>query len=256
MQLLIPMSGVGARFQAAGYKPIKPLIPVQGKPIIEWVLAMFPGVDSTSFICRKDHLAEAGLEEALNQLCPEGQIFPIEGHKKGPVFALAQALESMNPDEPVLISYCDYYMHWDFKNFCQAVQDRGCEGAIPCYTGFHPHLLPPQNLYAVCKVDEEQNLIEIKEKHCWTSDKKDSLHSPGVYYFSSGALARKYLTLAIERGLSLNGEFYNSLVYNLLVEEGLKVWVPLNVEQFCQWGTPQDLEEYIFWNQCIEGWKK
>ena len=45
----------------------------------------------------------------------------------------------------------------------------------------------------------------------------------------------------------INGEFYMSLPFNYLVEDGLKVWCPDIVNYFCQWGTPEDLEEYLFW---------
>ena len=38
MQIIIPMSGLGSRFQAAGYTEPKPLIKVDGKPIIEHVV--------------------------------------------------------------------------------------------------------------------------------------------------------------------------------------------------------------------------
>ena len=35
MNILIPMAGEGARFKTAGYKHTKPLIPVNGKPMIQ-----------------------------------------------------------------------------------------------------------------------------------------------------------------------------------------------------------------------------
>ena len=42
MQIIIPMSGFGERFRSAGYKKPKPLIEVNNKPIIEYVVNMFP----------------------------------------------------------------------------------------------------------------------------------------------------------------------------------------------------------------------
>ena len=46
VQLVIPMSGIGKRFLEAGYYDPKPLIEVDGKPIIAHVLDMFPGVEN------------------------------------------------------------------------------------------------------------------------------------------------------------------------------------------------------------------
>ena len=55
MQIVIPMSGLGSRFADAGYSEIKPLIKVNGKPIIEWVCEMFPGSHDFVFICRNEN---------------------------------------------------------------------------------------------------------------------------------------------------------------------------------------------------------
>ena len=56
MHIIIPMSGFGERFRKAGYPVPKPLIEVNGKPIIEYVVNMFPGETHFSFVCNEDHL--------------------------------------------------------------------------------------------------------------------------------------------------------------------------------------------------------
>ena len=52
------MSGFGERFRKAGYDVPKPLIEVDGKPVIQHVVEMFPGEKDIVFICNKDHLQE------------------------------------------------------------------------------------------------------------------------------------------------------------------------------------------------------
>ena len=43
MNVIIPMTGYGSRFVAAGYKELKPFIPVMGIPIVEWIVTrMYP----------------------------------------------------------------------------------------------------------------------------------------------------------------------------------------------------------------------
>ena len=54
----------------------------------------------------------------------------------------------------------------------------------------------------------------------------------------------------------VNGEYYASLPYNYMVRDRLKVWCPVNVSYFCQWGTPEDMEEYLFWMNTIKGFKR
>ncbi len=251
-RLIIPMSGLGSRFLRAGYTLPKPLIPVQGKPIIAWVLDMFPGEEDPLFICRREHLEETDMRAVLTKLKPQGTIVEIEGAKRGPVDALLKAEGSIDA-RPAVVSYCDYYMHWDYPAFLEHVARTGCKGSIPCYTGFHPHLLPKKNLYACCRVDPNDRLLEIREKHSFTDDKTLSRHSPGVYYFADGSLLKTYARRLMEAGDALNGEYYVSMIYSHMIADGLEVTAPANVRHFCQWGTPEDLREYLFWTNAIKG---
>ncbi len=50
MKVLIPMSGIGRRFLEAGYTDPKPLILVDGKPMIHHVIDLFPGETDFFFI--------------------------------------------------------------------------------------------------------------------------------------------------------------------------------------------------------------
>ncbi|GHV19355.1 hypothetical protein FACS189494_00710 [Spirochaetia bacterium] len=95
--------------------------------------------------------------------------------------------------------------------------------------------------------------MEIREKYSFEDDKLSARHSPGVCYFQSGALLKEYCKKLISGGPAINGEYCASLPYNYMVNDGLKVWCPVNVDKFCQWGTPEDLQEYEFWIGRIKG---
>ncbi len=176
--------------------------------------------------------------------------------KKGPVNDVLLASDIIDDIQPSIVSYCDYYMHWNYNNFKSEINKRNFDGVIPCYSGFHPHLIPKKNLYASCKTDINGNLIEIREKFLWKKDKMKTLHSPGVYYFKTGAIMKKYFKKTMDNEKPINGEYYASLPYNYLLKDGLKVWCPVNISHFCQWGTPEDLQEYLFWINTIKGFHK
>ena len=60
------MSGIGKRFIEAGYKEPKPLIQVEGKPIIEHVINLFDKEkDDYVFICNNLHLKTTNMKEIL-----------------------------------------------------------------------------------------------------------------------------------------------------------------------------------------------
>ncbi len=259
MKIIIPMTGYGSRFVAAGYKRLKPLILVQGKPIIEWIVkGIYPNEKDFLFICREEHIKNIPeLSETLKKIAPDGRIFAIEDWvKRGPVYDILRASEYISDDEPCIVNYCDFYQEWDYSYFCREVKKRGCDGAVPCYTGFHPHLIHEKNVYASCRVDEDDNLLEIREKYSFDKNKYNAKHSPGVYYFKTGEIMKHCFELQISKGTEINGEHYASLPYNFLVKEGKKIWVPTIVNHFCQWGTPEDLQEYLFWTELTRRYEK
>lgn len=261
MNVIIPMTGYGSRFVAAGYQELKPFIRVMGRPVIEWIVKdMYPADVNIIFVCRGEHLMkDASMRERLLLLAPEAKIVSIEDWvKKGPVYDVLRgyrellAQQDIDAQEPCIINYCDFYMQWDYAAFAKEAAERGCDGAVPCYSGFHPNLLPEKNYYASCLTDAQDDLIEIREKYSFEKDKTKAKHSPGVYYFAGGAVMEKYCQILTEHEeCAINGEYYASLPYNFMVQDGLKVWVPVNVEYFCQWGTPEDMQEFVYWTDLI-----
>lgn len=261
MNIIIPMTGYGSRFVAAGYKDLKPFIPVMDIPIVEWIVKrMYPADVNFIFVCRGEHLKkDPSMREKLTALAPESTIVSIEDWvKKGPVYDVLRAYrelkqtDAIDSSQPCIINYCDFYMTWDFQAFVKEARRRDCDGSVPCYTGFHPNLLPEKNYYASCLTDAEDNLVEIREKYSFEQDKTKAKHSPGVYYFKNGDTMEKYCQILTEHEeCAINGEFYASLPYNFMVQDGLKVWVPTNVEYFCQWGTPEDMQEFVYWTDLI-----
>lgn len=246
MQIIIPMSGFGERFRRAGYTVPKPLIEVDGKPIIGHVLDLFPGETDVVFICNRDHLAEFALAETLAALCPTGRIAAIEPHRLGPVHAVRQAAAFIRDNEPVVVNYCDFTCYWDWADFRAFVAESGCDGAIPAYRGFHPHSLG-STFYAYCR-QQGLWLQDIQEKQPYTATPMAEFASSGTYYFASGALMKQAFQATVEQGLAVGGEFYVSLAYKPLLAAGRAVAI-YELQHFMQWGTPEDLRDYQGWSR-------
>lgn len=240
------MSGVGKRFIDAGYKVPKPLIEVDGKPIIEHVCDLFPGETKFTFICNAQHLAETNMSEILNSIKPESQIVEIPNHKKGPVFAVDSINHLIEDEEEVIVNYCDFSTYWDYHDFLEHTRSRNADGAVPAYKGFHPHMLGTTN-YAFM-LDKDQWMLEIKEKEPFTDNRMQEYASNGTYYFKKGAFVKKYFRQLMDEDINLKGEYYVSLVYNLLLADNLKVSI-YEVQHMLQWGTPGDVEEYNTWSK-------
>ena len=184
MKIVIPMSGRGNRFLKAGYSAPKPLLMIDGKPMIEHVVNMFPGENEFLFICSKDHIQETNMKNILQRIAPKGKIITIDPHKKGPVYAVSKVFEELNDNEEVIVNYCDFSCYWNYEDFLKKTRENNADGAIAAYKGFHPHMLGSTN-YAFMR--EENNwLKEIKEKEPFTKNRMQEYASSGTYYFKKG----------------------------------------------------------------------
>ena len=250
VQIVIPMSGLGQRFVDAGYANPKPLIVVDGKPIIEHVVNLFPGETDIKIICNDQHLRETNMKTVLKSICPTCEIFevPVEG-REGPVHAVSLVFDKITDEKEVIVSYCDYGTDWDYCGFLKDCRDRNADGAVACYKGFHPHMLGSDN-YAFLKetIDGSRWMSVIQEKQPFTDNKMSEYASNGTYYFKSGAILKKYFSKLMEIGQKVKNEYYVSMVYNLLVEDGLCVNI-FEINHMLQWGTPYDLEVYNGWSR-------
>mgnify|MGYP001189532338 FL=1 len=259
MQIIIPMTGNGSRFVNAGYKRLKPFIKVHEIPMIHWVVKMFPGdEDKILFLCRDTHIQKQKyMTKELRNAAPRSKIIKINKWEKlGPVSDVLKAAEYIDDSKPILVSYCDFFAGWNYKKFKYFLQKHDPDGAIPCYTGFHPHLIHKSNLYATCETNQNFQLKKIREKFQLNKDKFQDLQSPGLYYFKNGKLLKKYCKKLMNTKNSINGEYYMSLPFNAMVNDKLNILCPPIVKYFCQWGTPKDFEEYNYWLSIVKNLSK
>ena len=240
------MSGIGKRFLEAGYALPKPLIDVDGVPMIYHVIDLFPGETDFHFICNETHIAEHSIDKILKFKIPTAVVHSVSNeNRQGPVHAVAQIFDSLQDDEEVIVSYCDFGSQWDYTGFLKEMRSSGADGGIAAYIGFHPHMLHGDN-YAFMK-HQDNWVTDIQEKASFTNDKMSEYASNGIYYFRTAALLKKYFQELMDKQMKVNNEYYVSLVYKLMLEDGLKVRV-FEIKKMLQWGTPRDLEEYIQWS--------
>jgi len=244
------MSGFGERFRRAGFAVPKPLIEIEGKPIIAHVIDMFPGESDFIFICNQEHLdnPDYRMRSTLEHYCPSGKIIGIAPHKLGPVHAVRQVESLLAPDEPVVVNYCDFTCYWDWEHFKHFVKATACDGAIPAYKGFHPHSLGSTN-YAYMR-EADGWVRDIQEKQPFTNNRMEEFASSGTYYFATAALMSAAFNTLVEKELQIGGEYYVSLAYQPLLASDARIAVyPL--QHFMQWGTPEDVAEYTYWSDAF-----
>ena len=251
--LVIPMTGVSARFTAAGYDRPKFLLETDGQLVIDHVIDMYPGWDDVVFICNALHLDDPrwALEEHLLARRPKATIVRVDSPALGPGDAVLRAREHIPADRPVVVNYCDFTAYQDSDLLAERLSSGEVDGIIPAYTGAHPHMAHSTS-YAYVKL-AGRRVVDIQEKQPWTDDPLAEFASSGTYAFASGRLLLDSLDQQVVEGHLLKGEYYLSLTYKPLLARGGRVEV-LELQHFMQWGTPQDFEEYRETSRAIAAW--
>lgn len=243
MKIIIPASGVGKRFQAAGYTDTKPLIQVtEDKKIIDFVVDCFDKENDEFFFITSPATHDV-MQSYIEKMGINYKHFLATGPIPGPVASINKVRDELSKfissDDEVIVSYCDYGMKWDYEMFKQFLEDESPDIAVPCYTGYHPHLEHKENVYAVCK-SYEGSVYEIIEKY----DSKDRLNeswSAGCYYFTTFGLMQQSFDRVVKSGKMVNDEYYVSLACNEMCDDYLVKSFDY-IEKFYQFGTPRDFE--------------
>ena len=255
MQIVIPMVGDSNRFKKSGYKVPKFLLKINNRYIIEHVINLFPGEKNFLFICNKKHLSskQFNLTRILKKICPSGKIVGIKPHEFGPGYSILEAIDKINDKEPIIINYCDFNCFWSYKNFKKIVRKKNYDGCVVVYKDFHPSTIK-NNYYAYIK-EIKQKVVSIQEKRPFTKDPVKEYTSSGTYYFKNKEILEKNLRKILKKKIQINGEYYVSMIYKPLIKNNMRVGF-YKIDFFCQWGTPDDFNEYKNWSEKFEKIKK
>lgn len=232
LNILIPMAGAGSRFQQAGYTFPKPLIDVDGKPMIQVVVDNL-GFDATyTYVVQKEHYEKYNLQYLLNLITPNCNIVQIEGITEGAACTTLLAKEFINNDKPLLIANSDQFIEWNPIDFYYKMIETKADGGILTFKSTHPK-------WSFVKLDENDNVIELAEKKP-ISD----IATVGIYYYSKGSEYVKYTEQMINNNIKVNNEFYVAPVYNEYIKDNKKIKI-FNVDRMWGLGTPEDLNLFL-----------
>lgn len=234
--LLLPMSGLGSRFKEAGYLLPKPLIDVNGKPMIQRVVENINIEARHIFLVLKEHYDNFNLHEVLPGICGNNpcEIVVVESLTEGAACTCLLAEEFINNGDGLLVANSDQIVNgWDPEIFFETMESEDADGGIVTFTAH-------DSKWSFAKVEEGTNIItEVAEKNP-ISDKA----TVGVYWFRTGESFVKGATQMISKNIRTNGEFYLCPTFNELIADGAKI-VDYPVDGMHGVGTPSDLTAYL-----------
>ncbi len=244
-QAFVPMGGSGQRFLAAGHLLPKPMLDVDGQPMLAHVFADLVGCERLICAVRAEHLTTTGIADAIRALRPDATIVPVPAHKDGPVRTLLDAAHAIDPELPLLVHYADYATGWNFQHFRAWVDAQGWDAALDAYTGAMPHL-GGATRYAGLRTEGDR-VLEIREKHCFAPTLREGWHSAGSYWVRRAGDLLEAAEAVVQADARVAGEWFVSTALGHLVAQGMATGrFPLQF--FHQWGTPEDLRTWRMWH--------
>ena len=224
--ILFPMAGQGIRFKNAGFVEPKPMIKVGDKLMIEWALDSIKSLSTKHklvFIALEKDL-DFGLSRILENL---GEIVRLTSVTNGAVSSTLLASKYINNRLPLLILNCDQYINWDINDFIN--ESINYDASVVVFESQNPHhSFIESNGDLVTRVEEK---IAISNLACG-----------GMYYYKYGIDYVEAAQSMISKGITTNGEYYISPVFNELIAAGKKItYFTLPKERIHMLGTPEEV---------------
>jgi beta-phosphoglucomutase-like phosphatase (HAD superfamily)/dTDP-glucose pyrophosphorylase len=232
MNVIIPMAGRGSRFADVGYTFPKPLIEVNGKPMIQVVLENLNIEANYTFVVRKEHYDKYSLQYLLTLIAPGCNIVQVDELTEGSACTTLLAKEFIDNDDPLLLANSDQFMEWNSNECLYAFNADGIDGGILTFKATHPK-------WSYAKVGSDGFVAEVAEKKPISEDA-----TVGVYFWKKGSDYVKYAEQMIDKDIRTNGEFYICPVFNEAIADGKKVRIK-EIERMWGIGTPEDLNYFL-----------
>ncbi len=239
MNILIPMAGAGSRFVSAGYQDSKPLIDVNGLPMIIRVIDNLGPIGRYIFIVRKDLHDYDRLICLLKSVKKDAIIVELNELTEGAAQTCLYANKALNgylDNDSLLVANCDQIQNWSSNDFEKAISNSTDDGIIVTFNSRDKN-----NSYAL--LDENKSVIKVAEKEVISN-----VATTGVYYWRRGSDFIRDATQMISKNIRTNNEFYVCPVYNETISNYGKVST-YQIENHWPIGTPEELKKYLAKNK-------
>jgi len=235
MNIVIPLAGDNPLFKNLGYSYPKPLIEINGKPMIQLVVENLNTEGRFIFIVKKEISEQYNLRAMLNLIAPGCEVIEIEGSTEGAVASVLLAKEHIDNDAPLVIANSDQFLEWNSNEFFYAMAADECDGGIVTFKSTHPK-------WSYIKLKEDGFVGETAEKKPISN-----IATAGIYFYKKGSDFIKYAEQMMVKEMRVNGKFYVAPVYNEMVLDNKKIR-SFDIPKIWGLKTPEDLD--LFLNKC------
>jgi NDP-sugar pyrophosphorylase family protein/mannose-6-phosphate isomerase-like protein (cupin superfamily) len=259
LQVVIPMAGLGSRFNEYGFTLNKYLLPIN-LDLDYMIEAAITSLSISSsiechyfFIINEQKGHDAELRQILHTICEKhGFSYTISSVAKlteGPASTVNHIRNIIDMQLPLLVSNSDQILVWNFDKFMTS-----CQGYDSCVLTYHPPyqlLLGATDKHSFVHINETTGRIDECREKIVLSDRA----IVGTHYYTKADFFYDAYDHMVRNNIRApNGEFYMSLSNQAMIEQGRSVGYHDmdDNERFYPVGEPDDYFNYLY---CIGGYQ-
>ena len=237
VNILIPLAGGGASFARAGYSFPKPLIDIEGKPMIQAVIENLKTKIPHRFIliCKDEHYEKYALYQTFSNATENNyECVRLSAPTQGAACTVLTGIDYINTDSELIVANADQLIDSGIDEFVKFARKNKVDGAIMTFKSNHPR-------WSYALADKNNFVLQVAEKRVISDNA-----TVGVYYFKTGKLFVEGAARMISKDIKVDDQFYVCPVYNELILDRKRIKVyPIDKSKMHSLGTPEDLREYI-----------
>jgi NDP-sugar pyrophosphorylase family protein len=241
---LIPSAGSGQRFVRAGYGVPKPLVSVDGRPMIDRALSSLPAAERWVAVCRAGHLHGGGLQAALRNNGRAVDVIALEHDTAGGAATCLEARPVLPPHAPLLVAPCDTALVYDTAAYAALTSSGDVDCVVWTFRN-HPHANRHPYQYGWVRTAGDV----VTGISCKAPISDDVARDPGIvgaFWFREARFFLEAAEALVSGPPSSGGEYHADLVVQALVEQGRRARV-FDVDHYICLGTPDDVRTFEYW---------
>lgn len=206
LNTIVLMAGRGTRVADIDPNLPKPLLPILGRPLIEWVVRNVKSkqlLQKFIFICLEEHVRKFGLQAIFESLGIDFEIVIAPSVTEGAACSALLASAAL-VDGDLVIMNSDQFVYFDYKAFVDDSRRRDLDGSLVT-------MKATGSKWSFVRLNELEKVVEVREKKEISNEA-----TVGFHYFKSWTLFESSLARMMEAKDMYNGEFYLAPVYNYL----------------------------------------
>ncbi len=234
------MAGQGKRFSEQGYNLPKPLISVDGQPMIWRVIDCLPKAEKWIFVVRQEHIDNFEIDKIIKKKIPEA-IITVDKDLLGGASILCAEKYVPNGKE-VFIAGCDMGFLYNKEEF-EKLKHSGYDCLLWTFTKDKRISNNPKSWgYAI--LEEDYRTIRGMSVKIPVSGNPFEDHAvAATFWIKSKEILYQALKIMFKENIKTNNEYYLDNLPLALKFLGKKSGI-FDVNFLIGWGTPEELKEF------------